>query len=171
MRRAQRQLLLIAVLFLTPFIAAVVMRFSGWEPPRTRNHGELLAPPLPMHAVSASRDGVAWVFENTDRHWSLLLQQPAACDARCRDAIAPLANVHVALGRHADKLHPFRIDDGDASGWPRLSLEGELPAVLREPPTALPQVWLVDPHGFLVMRYPEGFDPSGLRRDLGRLVK
>jgi hypothetical protein len=29
----------------------------------------------------------------------------------------------------------------------------------------------VDPHGYLVMRYAEGFDPNGLRRDLARLIK
>lgn len=168
--RSQRQLLLIAVLFLTPFIAAVVMRFGGWEPPRTRNHGELLAPPLSMEAVTASRaDGSRWVWENVDRQWSLLLQLPGECDASCREAAGLLANVRQALGRHAEKLHMFEID---ASGiLPALALNGVLPAPLTEAPAAGPQVWLVDPHGYLVMRYREGYDPSGLRRDLSRLVK
>lgn len=168
--RSQKQLLLIAIFFLTPFIAAVVMRFGGWEPPRTRNHGELLAPPLSMEAVVANRvDGSTWVWENVDRQWSLLLQLPTRCDDACRESAELLVNVRQALGRHAEKLHMFEIDE--AGVFPRLSLEGELPAPLGELPSAGPQVWLVDPHGYLVMRYREGYDPSGVRRDLSRLVK
>src|SRR5690606_31127876 len=61
--RRRAQLLLIAALFLLPFVIAVVLRFGGWEPPRTRNFGELLEPPLPMHAVQArTTQGEPWRF-------------------------------------------------------------------------------------------------------------
>lgn len=32
-------------------------------------------------------------------------------------------------------------------------------------------VYLVDPQGFLVLRYPPGFDPTGLLKDLKRLLR
>ena len=35
---------------------------------------------------------------------------------------------------------------------------------------ALP-VYLADPNGWLVLRYAPGFDPSGLRKDLSRVLK
>ena len=31
--------------------------------------------------------------------------------------------------------------------------------------------WLVDPNGFVVLRYAPGFDPGDLRTDLARLLK
>lgn len=170
-KRSRRQLLLIAVLFLSPFLAAVAMRFGGWEPPRTRNVGELLAPPLPMHAVAANFAGGGWIWENTERQWSLLAQTPAACAAACSEQLQTLANVRLALGRHAEKLHLFRLGGPNVDALPMLHLDGTLPVPLTETPQALPQVWLVDPHGYLVMRYREGYDPSGLRRDLARLIK
>jgi len=34
-----------------------------------------------------------------------------------------------------------------------------------------PVAYLVDPNGFVVLRYPPGFDPGGLRTDLARLLK
>jgi hypothetical protein len=168
--RSTRQLLLIAVLFLTPFVAAVVMRFGGWEPPRTRNFGELLAPPLSMQGVTARRgDAGGWEWVNTERHWTLLAQLPASCLDACAEAASVLSTVHYSLGRHANKLHLFQLD---ARGpLAALALEGQLPEPLRQSPLRLPQVWLVDPHGYLVMRYAEGFDPNGLRRDLARLIK
>jgi hypothetical protein len=190
-RRNRWQLLLIALLFLLPFAAAVVLRFGGWEPPRTRNHGELLAPPLPMAAVTATRaDGSDWTFENVEREWSLLLRLPRDCAEPCRERLAVLPRVREAMGRHAGKLHLFALVDatGDmphesvllAAGddpaarhrFDPMALAGELPAALRQPPAAeLPELWLVDPHGYLVMHYPAGFDPNGLRKDLARLVR
>lgn len=168
--RPTTQLLLIAALFLLPFFAAVIMRFGGWQPSSTRNIGELLQPPLPMEQVIAtSADGERWIWENTDRHWTLLLQRPANCDAVCKEVAELMPTIRVALGRHADKLKSFQLDD--SGPLQPMMLSGALPAPLANMPTTLPQVWLVDPHGYLVMRYREGFDPSGLRRDLSRLIK
>ncbi len=178
--RSQQKLLLIALLFLTPFLAAVVMRFGGWQPSNTRNFGELLAPPLSMQAVTARQtDALPWPWVNSERHWTLLLQLPKPCEAACLAATAVLPNVRQALGRHVEKLHPFAVVGASedtaspvlAASFPSLQLEGELPAPLAQAPTTMPQVWLVDPHGYLVMRYREGFDPNGLRRDLSRLIK
>ena len=47
-----------------------------------------------------------------------------------------------------------------------------MPAPIHLPrrPESLP-VYFVDPGGFLVMRYAPGFDPSGMRKDLARLLK
>jgi hypothetical protein len=169
-------LILIAVLFLLPFLAAVTMRFGGWEPPRTRNHGELLQPPLSMDGVQAERDnGAEWVFENRDREWSLLARIPVDCETDCRERLELLTRVHEALGRHAPKLTMFALEptpDELPQPLRRLRIAGELPAPLRSPvPEAMPDVWLVDPHGYLVMHYPPAFEPSGLRRDLARLVR
>lgn len=215
--RNRWQLVLIALLFLTPFAAAVLLRFGDWQPPRTRNHGELLAPPLPMQAVVAAReDGSAWVFENVEREWSLLLRMPNNCETACRERLEVLPRVREAMGRHAGKLHLFEWVDASAASadaepigaapvgsedvapvsaasrpvdqvapataaydqppsrhrFVPLHLAGELPAPLRAPgPGELPELWLVDPHGYLVMHYPAGFDPSGLRKDLARLVR
>ena len=35
---------------------------------------------------------------------------------------------------------------------------------------ALP-VYLIDPSGFLALHYRAGFDPAGLKKDLGKLLK
>jgi len=166
---------LVAVLFLSPFFVAVGMRFGGWQPAQTRNFGELLAPPLSMAEVTATQaEGSHWTWVNIDRRWTLLLQLPAECAQACIETVEVLARVRESLGRRVDKLVPFALSEGSSAVAPdlaRLTLTGALPTQIDERPVALPQVWLVDPHGYLVMRYREGFDPSGLRRDLARLIK
>ena len=37
-------------------------------------------------------------------------------------------------------------------------------------PAGIP-VYVVDPNGFVVLRYAPGFDPSHLRQDMSRLLK
>ncbi|MCW0416325.1 hypothetical protein NB689_002079 [Xanthomonas sacchari] len=32
-------------------------------------------------------------------------------------------------------------------------------------------VYVIDPNGFVVLRYAPGFDPAGLRADLAKLLK
>lgn len=172
-RRSKLTLLLVAVAFLTPFLLAVVLRFGGWQPGNTRNIGELLQPPLPMESVTARRldTGEDWTFVNTDYEWTLLAQLPERCAETCQQTLAVLPNVRTSMARHAGRLHPFVLGSHGAAPFPELTLAGSLPAPLLERPAEGVQVWLVDPHGFLVLRYVEGFDPSGLRKDLSRLIK
>lgn len=173
--RARNRLLLvlIALLFLLPFGIAAVLRFGGWQPPQTRNIGTLLQPPVAVGEVPATRpDGSPWPWINMEHEWTLLVQLPAECDAPCRQHLAVLPNVQAALGRHADRLHPFVFGGPlEAAPFPRLAFDAARIAPLAGPLPAQPQAWLVDPHGFVVLHYPPGFDPAGLRRDLSRLLK
>lgn len=170
--RSRRTLLLVAVAFLSPFLLAVVLRFGGWQPGSTRNYGELLQPPLPMHEVSATAsDGSAWVWENQEQRWTLLARVGSACDEACARTLALLPNVRTALGRHAGRLPQFMVGSAPADA-PFANLQlGSVPAPLVQPLAAGVEAWLVDPHGYLVLHYPAGFDPNGLRRDLSRLIK
>lgn len=171
-RSAQRTLLLIAVLFLTPFLVAVALRFGGWQPSKTRNYGALLAPPISLEGVRAQRsDGSPWPFVNAEQEWTLLLRVPSVCDAACMDPVTALPNVKLSLGRQAHRLHLFALTEtAPVDGIDPLRLDGEVPSPLRQPAPAA-EVYLVDPHGYLVLHYPPGFVPRELRRDLSRLIK
>ena len=48
------------------------------------------------------------------------------------------------------------------------ALRAKLPGV--DDPAGIP-VYVIDPNGFVVLRYAPGFDPGGLRTDLSRLLK
>jgi len=96
-----------------------------------------------------------------------------------------MRRVWISEGRLAEKLDVLWMGE-----WPpALQRFGGLrevrlnaappPALVAAPPPALvaPPVAdqltaaLIDHNGFLVMHYPLDFDPSGVRKDLGRLVK
>ncbi|MBD8525716.1 hypothetical protein [Pseudomarimonas arenosa] len=170
--RSSWPLLLVLVLFMLPFASAVWLRFGGWQPGQTRNFGELLSPPLSMEGSRAELDNAReWVFVNQEHQWSLLVSSAESCGADCRAVFDILPNVRKALGRHAGRLHMFRLQDvAHTTELPRLQLSRS-PTQLQARPAQGAEVWLVDPHGYLVMHYAVGFDPSGLRKDLSRLIR
>jgi hypothetical protein len=49
------------------------------------------------------------------------------------------------------------------AGLPRVD---ETAATVRGVPA-----YVVDPYGFVILRYPPGFDPAGLRADVAKLLK
>ena len=61
---------------------------------------------------------------------------------------------------HAGALRRVRAEPALRAGLPR----NEAGAL------GLP-VYVVDPNGFVILRYPPGFDPGGLRADLAKLLK
>ncbi len=178
--RSRSKLLLIAAMFAAPLVAASWLYAIGWKPPASRNHGYLYAPAQDFSGVSA-RDsaGGEIVWENTERRWHLLLVAPEACDARCAVMVDTVRRVWVGLGRHAGDVDLHFVGTPDAGthallqgqdAFDVLRLSGSpLPPVAAQG-VGLP-VYLVDPHGYLVMRFDAGFEPGGLRRDLQRLLR
>jgi hypothetical protein len=176
--RSRLVLLLIAVMFLSSFGVAFYLRMSGWEPAQTRNHGELLDPPLDLRdRVPRRADGSDYAWQPQQRHWRVVVAPPADCDQPCEELVDALQRVWIGVGRHADRLEVLWFGELPSSASSFRALQAMDPASsLVE---ALPEaaggeglaVYLIDPSGFLVMRYPPGFDPAGLRKDLARLLK
>ena len=63
-----------------------------------------------------------------------------------------------------EEVRVLRADDGLRAGLVRSDIT---PDESRVGDAA----WLVDPNGFVVLRYAPGFDPGDLRTDLARLLK
>jgi hypothetical protein len=176
--RSRLTLLLIAVFFLGSFGVAAALFFGGWKPSQTRNIGEMLDPYPDLRDLDLRRaDGQAWTWEPAKRHWHVIVAPPADCGAPCWQMLDALHRVWLSEGRHADKLEVLWFGElpSRAPNFPGLvpmqasaALQARLPDQAR--PDALP-VYLADPNGYLVLRYAPGFNPSGLRKDLGRVLK
>jgi hypothetical protein len=178
--RSRLILLLIVAMFFASFGIAAVLRFTGWEPASTRNIGELLHPPLDLTAAELIEEADAKLeLANPEREWTALVRLPAQCDDACWQKLAMLPRVRAALGQHAPELR-LRVLDAAIPAERRagvaplttVAVRAGLPAVMApSAATTGPDVWLVDPHGYAVLYYAPGFDPSGLRKDLARLLK
>lgn len=175
--RSRLLLLLLAALFAAPMLLAALLHAGGWEPGRTKNHGELLRPALDLRdAALRHADGSPYAWEPEARRWRIVVVPTADCP-RCAELVAGLDKVWQLQGRRADRLDvlwfgplpagvvpfrrlvPMQPDAAFAARLPRLATRGA------------PNAYLLDPQGFLALRYEPGFDVAHLREDIAQLLK
>ena len=176
-RRGRLQLLLLVAVFVVPILVALLLNAGGWVPAPARQHGELLQPPIDLRGESlALADGGTYAWNPEARLWRVVALPPAVCDAACRQVAADLDKVWRLLGHNAD-----RVDVLWVGAWPRgVQASGTLRLLRPDPAlrarlvpagSAGTTVHVIDPNGFVVLRYPAGFDAAGLHADIKRLVK
>ena len=182
-RRNRMMLLAIFAIFFGSLLLAGVLRFSGWRPAGTKAHGEMLQPPGDLRAVVPKlADGSDYTWNPRARLWRIALAPPADCIEACIKLAHDLDTVWQLTGKDADHVHVLWI------GTPPPAMPRDAALRVLQPSRALraglPRVdeissngrrgvpvYVIDPNGFVILRYAPGFDPAGLRADLSRLLK
>lgn len=173
--RSRLVLLLIAAMFIAPFGAALYLYYTGWQPPHTKNFGEMLHPARDLRDVRFTRaDGSRFEWRHEDHTWRVLVAPPADCGTACEELADKLRRIWVGLGNHASSVQVMWIGPAPHEGFRSLlQLRADPSFAARLPDTArvdaIP-VYVVDPSGYLILRYAPGFNPRDLRRDLTQLV-
>ena len=178
-RNRNRGLLIaIFVMFFGSMLVAGLLRFSGWRPAGTQNHGELLQPPGDLREVKPRlADGGTYAWNPIERRWRIAIAPPADCGAPCEALVGQIDTVWQLFGKDADEVDVLWIGAPPAAlpaggAWrvvePDPAVRAGLPRV--DDPTGVP-VYVIDPNGFVVLRYAPGFDPGGLRKDVSKLLK
>lgn len=184
-RRNRTMLVAIFGLFFGGMLIAGLLRFSGWRPEGMKNKGEMLQPygDLREYAPTlASGDSYHW--NASPRTWRIVVA-PADCAGARREPCGKLLHqvdtVWQLMGKDADRVHVLWV--GESPAGVQLPPEVHVVRVDAVLPARLPQgngttrstggdaAWLVDPNGFVVLRYAPGFDPGDLRSDVARLLK
>ena len=172
----------LAALFAAPIVASFVTYFflRPTTPP-TANYGELLLPPGTITAQPfTNAEGASFAFTGLAGQWILVVSDSGECPADCAGKLTTLRQVRLALGRDASRVaRVFVIDDlrRPAAGL-LAAFEGTVLAVtptgMSLPPGAgndRAHIYLVDPHGNVMMRWPAGADGKRMLGDLKRLLK
>lgn len=180
-RRNRRTLVLIAVLFFGSLALAGVLRFADIHPAAKRQKGELLEPYVDLRRealVRVAGGPYAWAPES--RTWRILVAAPAQCDADCERVARDVNTVWTLLNKDADRVHVLWWCAQARCDWPRtvpapatlrtLAGDARLRARLPGATSGVP-VYVVDPYGFVILRYAPGSDLAGVRTDLSRLLK
>ena len=174
-------MLLIAALCLAPFVAAWIAYYFV-QPRQANNYGELipvrpLADPPLRHL-----DGRAFRLSELKGKWIMLQLDRADCAEACRAKLYSMRQVRLAQGREMDRIERVWLILDDAPLDTMLMREydgtrmlragaspilGELPAAGR----VSDHIYLIDPLGNLMLRFPKGADPDRIRKDLARLLR
>lgn len=132
-----------------------------------------------------ARQGLSSLLDFRGR-WLLVRVGPPACEATCEAQLWIQRQVRLATGRERDRVERIWLvpQDGsvttptvlkdDYSGTWVLGVRPEDLAswpLLQESREQAAHLWLVDPFGNLMMRFPADADPAKIKTDLMKLLK
>lgn len=174
------KLLLVVAIFALP-IAASFLAYHLVEPKATGNYGELLLPPATItpHAFERAA-GSSFRFESLRGRWVIVVSDSGTCPAPCVEKLTAVHKARLSLGREAGRVtRVFVADDLAAPDAAALAAFPGTEAVrtpqgLQLPPGAVndrAHIYLVDPLGNVMMRWPARAEPKRMLQDLKRLLK
>jgi len=174
---------LILALFSLPMLIALGLYAVHWRPAAVASHGELVTPPrpLPAEGLVATDDRPLGATELRGR-WLMVLAVAGPCNADCLTRIDEMRRIQVALYRNMGRVG--RVVLSDAPDLPLIAAADAAPDLLLARPdgpwrelladatnTKAPRLYLLDPLGNLVIRYPPRPQAAGVKRDLEHLLK
>jgi cytochrome oxidase Cu insertion factor (SCO1/SenC/PrrC family) len=174
------KMLLIAAVFAAPIVASLcIYMFMNVQP--TGNYGELLLPPASVTTHPFAReDGTAFRFGDLKDRWILVASDSGQCPPECRQKLRMMRQVRLALGRDASRVtRVFVVDDVNAPEPSALGPLEDLLVAVTPRGLALPvgmandraHIYLVDPRGNVMMRWPASPDFRRMLKDLQTLLK
>jgi hypothetical protein len=160
------KLVLIAGLFALPIVASVVT-YVFFPPSPTGNYGELLLPPAPAPTeLTAMRE-----------RWVLIAWDRAPCEGACLDKITAMRQVRLALGRNASRVDRVLLlgrtngTPAPPEGFEGMYLIGTSGVTHGGLIGDADRIYLLDPNGNVMMRWPAHPDMKRMLKDLERLLK
>lgn len=181
MQRSAKLTLALLILVTVLPVSASYLAYWFWRPQHTVNYGELLPPaPLPQAMLGglAGRDGLDRAAMNG--RWTLVYAGPGRCPIDCEQALYATRQTRLAQGKGMQRVaRLWLVSDDGVPTEPLLREHADL-AVVRAVPdwlALLPgaergaHVYLVDPLGNVMMRFPAQPDIGQIITDVQRLLK
>jgi hypothetical protein len=154
------------VVLLTPLLVIIVssiLYYSGWlHPATTTNKGELIMPPVSSSDV---------ILEAHDRSWWLMTANEGRCEEDCVDTLFWLQQIHIRLGKEGTRVSRMLLTDqamDPLEDFPGLEvMRGDLDLL---PRAHNPQIFIMDPNGNIMMKFPKDLPFTDIHDDLNKLL-
>lgn len=183
-RKGRWKMLGLMAVCAAPVIASYVTYYVI-RPEGRRNYGELIDPQRPLPAWTGVDAKGHTVPLNTLRdQWLLVSVADSACNEACVQHLYMQRQLRETLGREKERMDWVWLRTGDAALPEPLQQATAAAVVLQVDPQALASwlqpapghqiedhLYVVDPLGNWMMRFPANLDPAQAKRDLDRLLR
>jgi cytochrome oxidase Cu insertion factor (SCO1/SenC/PrrC family) len=182
LRNSRRMLLLIAAVCIAPFVASFTLYYF-WQPSGRVNYGELVeGVTLPAGKLALNGSDKPFDLTQLRGRWIFVTVDSGACDDYCQKKLWKIRQVRLTQGKYPERIERLWLvnDAQSVSATVMKEYDGtwvaaaQGNAVLKLLPYRDAQrdhIYLVDPLGNVVLRYPKDADPSLMKKDLTRLLK
>lgn len=180
-RTRKRKLLLLMALMIAPIALSYLLFFWG-GPSGSVNYGELIDVKVLPDVALRKTDGVTFNISQLRGKWIMLVVDSGMCDESCRKKLYFMRQVRLMQKTKMERIERvWLIDDDkipksgimkDFKGTVLINAKGS--EMLKAIPAKISQhdhIYMIDPLGNLMMRFPKDVDPSRMAKDLKRLLK
>ncbi|MBP0132740.1 MAG: hypothetical protein ITD31_05085 [Nitrosospira sp.] len=181
-KRNNHKLLIIIVMLCAPVAISYFLFFSGIRPASV-NYGALMeVTPLQGSALNQADETIFRIRQLRGK-WVLLSVGSSTCDEKCNKNLYYMRQVRTMQNAEKSRIERvWLIDDGEPPQNLQLAedykgmffinakdskLLEELPAV----ESVRDHIYMIDPLGNLMMRFPKDPDPIQMAKDIKRLLK
>lgn len=162
------------LVFTTPMILATALYLRQKPIGHTTALGQLLNPPQPIQALYAPKS-----TERLPHKWTIMWYTTQKCQSQqCQDFLYRLNQVWKATGKHQQQTQVAVLSLWKNNYNPDLdALVDRLPQLQHVYTTqkqfkqTAEQIYLLDPHGNMILRYPKDVDPMHIFKDLKKLLR
>lgn len=177
-RRSRRQLILIAAVFLAPLMIAAGVGLTGWMP-GTRGNGEPIEPQRSFVEVPLTlEDGGRYEWRDPEEPRFTLLALPGpGCATRCEQQLSMMRNARITMNQNMQRVRLVYVgehpSDAEALGsdWLIATDSGNQLEEFRPTTADSLAAILVQSNGTALSLYRDGFNPTGLRKDMKKVIK
>lgn len=178
---SRSKFLMLLGVFAVPVIAAYLAYF-GWRPAGHANYGDLLKVTPLQHTAGRALDGTPFNLDALQGKWLMVHVGAAACDADCAQQLYLMRQVRIAQGKEQSRIERLWVLTDPTSPDPVL-LRDHPGLFVWRPDDAVfanqfpadqdrsAHIYLVDPLGNLMLRFPAEVDPKRMMKDLKLLLK
>jgi len=172
-RRGRRIALVILAICAAPIVLGTLAFYLWSSDAQTTSYGALLPPQrIPIEGI-----------ERLQGKWLLVNLDHGACDEACRRDLFTMRQARTAQGRDRNRVERVWLITDNVQPSHEISTLTEAVRIihLREPSAKLfpasddaardRSIYLIDPLGNLMLRFPPDPDPRRLIKDLARLLK
>lgn len=180
-RKNRRTLILLALLLGGPFIASYTLYFLDVRP-GTVNYGELLDVKPLKGTASNEADDTIFRMRQLRGKWALISVDSGACDEQCRQKLYYMRQVRLIQNTEKERVERVWLIDDGKTPTPELAHEYEGLRIINAKDSELldgfpsntsqrDHIYVVDPIGNLMMRFPKDPNPSKMAKDIKHLLK
>ena len=179
-------LLLLAVICAAPVVASYFTYYVIKPTGGTTSYGTLIDPqrPIPESLVVTGEDGKPIKLASMHGRWLMIAVDSSDCDKACVTKLFFMRQIRVAQGGERERVVSvwLRTDANPVSdviqkAYPETGMLVADPAAIAawlpvDAGTKLTDhIYVVDPNGNLMMRFPKNPEPEKIKADLAKLLK
>jgi hypothetical protein len=167
-------------------VVASYLTYYVVKPQERTNYGALLDPrsyPIPALG-STALDGNPIGLETYKGKWIMLQVNDADCRESCKKKLYDMRQLRLTQGKEMDRIERVWLITDDKPLETIVMREYDGTRMLRARPDAVRKwlpveagttvadhIYMIDPLGNLMMRFPKDADPNRIKKDLSKLLK